>query len=114
MFQYDRNPRQNDLKGNLYMTTAKDVMRLIKDNEVNHQEFRFADQRGKWRDVTFDISMIETERSSEGSCRVRLLRMTLRCTWRVARISHLAPRGGEHATSTAVVAPTDWGQRGLG
>jgi glutamine synthetase len=113
------------------MTTAKDVMKLIKDNEVKYQDFRFADPRGKWRHVTFDISMVEEETFSEGqmfdgssiagwkapaSRRVRdvLLRMTLRSTRRVAGISYLAPRRRELSISTAIVAPTGWGRRGLG
>ena len=29
------------------MTTAKDVLKLIKDNEVKYADFRFTDPRGK-------------------------------------------------------------------
>ena len=29
------------------MTTAKDVMKLIKDNDVKYVDFRFTDPRGK-------------------------------------------------------------------
>ena len=48
------------------MTTAKDVMKLIKDNDVKYADFRFTDPRGKWQHVTFDISMIEEETFAEG------------------------------------------------
>jgi glutamine synthetase len=48
------------------MTTAKDVMKLIKDNDVKYADFRFTDPRGKWQHVTFDIGMIEEETFSEG------------------------------------------------
>jgi glutamine synthetase len=48
------------------MTTAKEVMKLIKDNDVKYADFRFTDPRGKWQHVTFDISMIEEETFAEG------------------------------------------------
>ena len=48
------------------MTTAKDVLKLIKDNDVKYADFRFTDPRGKWQHVTFDISMIEEDTFSEG------------------------------------------------
>ena len=40
------------------MTTAKEVMKLIKDNDVKYADFRFTDPRGKWQHVTFDISTV--------------------------------------------------------
>src|SRR5215472_14394722 len=48
------------------MTTAKDVMKLIKENYVKYADFRFTDPRGKWQHVTFDISMIEEDTFAEG------------------------------------------------
>ena len=48
------------------MTTANDVLKLIKDNDVKFADFRFTDPRGKWQHVTFDIGMIEEETFSEG------------------------------------------------
>ena len=48
------------------MTTAKDVLKLIKDNDVKYADFRFTDPRGKWQHVTFDIGMIEEDTFSEG------------------------------------------------
>src|SRR5215216_6699523 len=48
------------------MTTAKDVLKLIKDNDVKYVDFRFTDPRGKWQHVTFDITMIEEDTFSEG------------------------------------------------
>ena len=42
------------------MTTAKEVMKMIKDNDVKYVDFRFTDPRGKWQHVTFDVTMIET------------------------------------------------------
>src|ERR1700752_490253 len=49
------------------MTTAKDVMKLIKDNDVKYADFRFTGPRGKWQHVTFDISMIDEEIFAEGT-----------------------------------------------
>src|SRR6186713_1945790 len=48
------------------MTTAKNVMKMIKDNDVKFVDFRFTDPRGKWQHVTFDVTMIEEDTFSEG------------------------------------------------
>ena len=48
------------------MTTAKNVMKMIKDNDVKFVDFRFTDPRGKWQHVTFDITMIEEDTFAEG------------------------------------------------
>ena len=41
------------------MTTPKNVMKMIKDNDVKYVDFRFTDPRGKWQHVTFDVSIEE-------------------------------------------------------
>ena len=48
------------------MTTPKNVMKMIKDNDVKYVDFRFTDPRGKWQHVTFDVSMIEEDTFAEG------------------------------------------------
>ncbi len=48
------------------MATAKEVMKMIKDNDVKYVDFRFTDPRGKWQHVTFDVTMIEEETFAEG------------------------------------------------
>jgi len=48
------------------MKTAKDVLKMIKDNDVKYVDFRFTDPRGKWQHVTFDIGMIEEDTFAEG------------------------------------------------
>ena len=48
-------------------SSAKDVLKLIKDNEVKYVDLRFTDPRGKWQHVTFDISMIDEEIFAEGT-----------------------------------------------
>ncbi|WP_026606401.1 type I glutamate--ammonia ligase [Methylocapsa acidiphila] len=48
------------------MTTAKDVLKSIKDNDIKYVDFRFTDPRGKWQHVTFDVSLIEDETFTEG------------------------------------------------
>ena len=48
------------------MTTAKEVMKMIKDNDVKYVDFRFTDPRGKWQHVTFDVGMIEEDTFAEG------------------------------------------------
>ena len=49
------------------MTTAKEVLQSIKDNDVKYVDLRFTDPRGKWQHVTFDISMIDEDIFAEGT-----------------------------------------------
>src|ERR671939_1612446 len=48
------------------MTTAKDVLKMVKDNDVKYCDFRFTDPRGKWQHVTVDISTVEEDTFAEG------------------------------------------------
>ncbi len=48
------------------MTTANEVLKMIKDQDVKYVDFRFTDPRGKWQHVTFDVSMVEAETFAEG------------------------------------------------
>ncbi|HWK87477.1 type I glutamate--ammonia ligase [Pseudorhodoplanes sp.] len=46
---------------------AKDVLKLMKDQDVKYVDFRFTDPRGKWQHVTFDVSMVDEEIFAEGT-----------------------------------------------
>ena len=48
------------------MTTAKNVLKTIKEQDVKYVDFRFTDPRGKWQHVTFDVGMISEETFVEG------------------------------------------------
>ena len=48
------------------MTTAKDLLKKIKDEDIKYVDLRFTDPRGKWQHVTFDISLVDEEFFSEG------------------------------------------------
>ncbi|MEE1657784.1 type I glutamate--ammonia ligase [Microvirga sp. CF3062] len=48
------------------MQTAKDVLKAIKDNDVQYVDFRFTDPRGKWQHVTFDVSMVDEDMFADG------------------------------------------------
>jgi glutamine synthetase len=48
------------------MTTAKDVLKMVKDNDVKYVDLRFTDPRGKWQHVTVDISTVDEETFAEG------------------------------------------------
>ncbi len=48
------------------MTTARDVLKMIKDNDIKYADLRFTDPRGKWQHVTFDIGMIEEDTFVDG------------------------------------------------
>ena len=37
------------------MTTAKDIMKQIKDNDVKFVDLRFTDPKGKLQHVTMDV-----------------------------------------------------------
>ena len=49
------------------MTTAKDVLKRIKDEDIKYVDLRFTDPRGKWQHVTFDIALVDDEMFSEGT-----------------------------------------------
>lgn len=49
------------------MTTAADVLKRIKDNDVKYVDLRFTDPRGKLQHVTFDVSMVDEELFAEGT-----------------------------------------------
>ena len=48
------------------MTTPKNVMKMIKDNDVKYVDFRFTDPRGKWQHVTSDITTVDEDTFAEG------------------------------------------------
>ncbi len=49
------------------MTTAKDVLKQIKDNDIRYVDLRFTDPRGKWQHVTFDVTFTDEEFFTEGT-----------------------------------------------
>ena len=49
------------------MTTAAEVLKTIRDNDVKYVDFRFTDPRGKWQHVTFDVSLVDDEIFEEGT-----------------------------------------------
>src|SRR5262245_11347197 len=48
------------------MKTANDVLKFMKDNDVKYVDCRFADPRGKWEHVTFDVSLFDQDAFAEG------------------------------------------------
>ncbi len=48
------------------MTTAKELLKKIKDEDIKYVDLRFTDPRGKWQHVTFDITLVDEEFFSEG------------------------------------------------
>ena len=48
------------------MTTAKDVLKLIKEQDVKYVDLRFTDPRGKWQHVTFDHTLVDEDVFAEG------------------------------------------------
>jgi glutamine synthetase len=48
------------------MTTANDVLKMMKENDVKYVDCRFTDPRGKGQHVTFDVSLFDQEAFAEG------------------------------------------------
>ena len=48
------------------MTTAKDIMKQIKDNDVKFVDLRFTDPRGKLQHVTVDVVEVEEDMFADG------------------------------------------------
>ena len=71
------------------MTTAKDVMKQIKDNDVKFVDLRFTDPKGKLQHVTMDIAEVEEEMFADGvmfdGSSVVAGRPSTRRTWSDAR-----------------------------
>jgi glutamine synthetase len=49
------------------MTTAKDILELIKEKDVKYVDVRFTDVRGKMQHVTFDIDLVDDEFLTDGT-----------------------------------------------
>ncbi|GGD88752.1 glutamine synthetase [Aureimonas endophytica] len=49
------------------MTTANDILKQIKDNDVKFVDLRFTDPRGKLQHVTMDVAIVDEDMFSEGS-----------------------------------------------
>ena len=49
------------------MTSAADVLRSIKDNDIKYVDLRFTDLRGKWQHVTFDQSVVDDDIFADGT-----------------------------------------------
>ncbi|MFI0845787.1 type I glutamate--ammonia ligase [Mesorhizobium sp. IMUNJ 23232] len=48
------------------MTTAKDIMKQIKDNEVKFVDLRFTDPKGKLQHVTMDVAEVDEDMFADG------------------------------------------------
>ena len=48
------------------MTTAKEVLKMMKDKDVKYVDCRFTDPRGKWQHCTYDVSLFEEDTFAEG------------------------------------------------
>ena len=48
------------------MTTAADIMKQIKDNDVKFVDLRFTDPKGKLQHVTMDIAEVEEDMFADG------------------------------------------------
>src|SRR6218665_2421284 len=48
------------------MTTAKDILKQIKDNDIKFVDLRFTDPRGKLQHVTMDASIVDEDMFADG------------------------------------------------
>ncbi|MBB3951082.1 type I glutamate--ammonia ligase [Aureimonas jatrophae] len=49
------------------MTSANDILKQIKDNDIKFVDLRFTDPKGKLQHVTMDVSIVDEDMFSEGS-----------------------------------------------
>ncbi|WP_102958357.1 type I glutamate--ammonia ligase [Mangrovicella endophytica] len=49
------------------MTSANDILKQIKDNDIKFVDLRFTDPKGKMQHVTMDISIVDEDLFSEGT-----------------------------------------------
>ena len=49
------------------MTSANDILKQIKDNDVKFVDLRFTDPKGKLQHVTMDVAIVDEDMFSEGS-----------------------------------------------
>ena len=49
------------------MTTASDILKKIKDEDIKYVDLRFTDPRGKLQHVTMDVSVIDEDIFEEGT-----------------------------------------------
>src|SRR5690606_28263687 len=52
-------------QGNL-MTTAADILKKIKDEDIKYVDLRFTDLRGKLQHVTMDVSVVDADLFEDG------------------------------------------------
>jgi glutamine synthetase len=48
------------------MTSASDVLKTIKDNDIKYVDLRFTDPRGKMQHVTMDVSLVDEDMFADG------------------------------------------------
>ena len=48
------------------MTTAANLLKRIKDEDIKYVDLRFTDPRGKWQHVTYDVSLVDETFFAEG------------------------------------------------
>lgn len=49
------------------MTSANDILKQVKDNDVKFVDLRFTDPKGKTQHVTMDVTLVDEDLFSEGT-----------------------------------------------
>ena len=49
------------------MTSANDILKQVKDNDVKFVDLRFTDPKGKSQHVTMDVTLVDEDLFSEGT-----------------------------------------------
>ena len=98
------------------MSDASNVLKMIKDNEVQYVDLRFTDPRGKMQHLTLDTDLIDEDFFSEGtmfdgssiagwkapSCRTIQARNMKPVIWATAR----APKAATSRSIRSIAAMT--------
>jgi glutamine synthetase len=48
------------------MTTANDILKRIKDEDVKFVDLRFTDPKGKWQHLTMDVTVVDEDMFADG------------------------------------------------
>jgi glutamine synthetase len=48
--------------------TPADVLKVVKENEINYVDLRFTDPRGKWQHLTMTSDFVDEDAFATASC----------------------------------------------
>ncbi len=81
---------------------SDEILKLIKDKEVQYVDLRFNDLRGKMQHVTFDVSMIDKDIQRRHD-----VRRLVHCGWKAINESDMVMRPDSSSAHIDPILPGD-------